>query len=140
MKDEGWHIELLKVVGKIRLRESLDAVVVGLHSSHHALQPPVLPDAFRNLGAWPIVAVERERYVPIKLRPIRHKLSSQVVEDRDRQANRILVRLHHERRHRADEHGHGHAFCTMPPDVASDFSATGGMAHMDYILEIEFFS
>src|SRR5437762_1468426 len=36
---------------------------MGLHSSQHSLQPPVLPDAFRNLGAGPVVAVERERNV-----------------------------------------------------------------------------
>src|SRR5437667_144432 len=43
---------------------------MGLHSSQHSLQPPVLSDAFRNLGAGPVVAVERERNVLVKLRPI----------------------------------------------------------------------
>src|SRR5713101_5871319 len=37
MKDQGWDIELLKVLSEIRFGESLDAVIAGLHSSHHAL-------------------------------------------------------------------------------------------------------
>ena len=60
MKNESWHVELLEVFGEVRFREGLDAVVVGLHSSQHTLQPPLLADAFRNLGAGPVVAVERE--------------------------------------------------------------------------------
>src|SRR6266436_4292823 len=125
MKNEGWHIELLKVLRKIGLRESLDAVVMGFNASHHALQPPVLADAFRDLGAGSVVAVERERYVPVKLRPICHKLGSQVVEDRDGRASGVLVGLHHQRWHRADQDGHGDTFCAMPPDVTRNFSTAG---------------
>src|ERR1019366_3804517 len=46
MQDEGWHVELLEVLRKIRLRESLDAVVVGLYTAQHSLQPPTFADAF----------------------------------------------------------------------------------------------
>src|SRR5208283_2646917 len=95
MHDEGRHIDLLEVFSEVRLRESLDAVVVGLHSSQHALQPPVFPNAFRNLGAGPVVAVEGEGNVPVKLRPICRKLGSEVIEDRDGQATGILFRLQH---------------------------------------------
>src|SRR5882724_11595647 len=125
MKNERWHIELLKVLSKIRLRESLDAVVVGFNASHHALQPPALPDAFRNPGAGPVVAVERERNVFVKLRPIRHNLGSEPVEDRNRRAAGILFRLQHQWWHCADQHGHSDTFCAMPPDVTGNFSATG---------------
>ena len=30
MKDEGWHVELLQILGEVGLRESLDAVVMRL--------------------------------------------------------------------------------------------------------------
>src|SRR5437870_6078841 len=89
VKDEGRQIELLEVFSEIRLRKSLDAIVMGLCASHHALQPPALADPFRNLGAWPVVAVERKRKVLVKLRPICHKLSSQIVEHREGQTTRI---------------------------------------------------
>src|ERR1700692_3276996 len=93
VKNEGWHIELFEVLSEIRLGEGLDAVVVWFHSSQHALQPEVVPDAFGNLGAWPVVAEEWESKFLIKLRPICRKLSAQVIEDRDGQATGILVRL-----------------------------------------------
>src|SRR5438270_10870060 len=86
VKDDGWHIELLEVFSEIRLRKSLDAVVMGFCASHHALQPPMLTDPFRNLGAGPVVAVERKRDVLVKLRPICQQLCSESVEHRDRQA------------------------------------------------------
>src|SRR5260370_27875954 len=101
MKDESWHVELLEVLRKIRLREGLDAIIARFHPSHHPLQPPVLPDAFGNLGARPGVSVEREGNVPIKLRPILRILGSQGVEHRAGRASRILVPLHHQPRPRA---------------------------------------
>src|SRR2546423_13766308 len=83
VKDEGRHIELLQVLSEISLRESLDAVVMGFNATHHSLQPPALPDAFRNLGAGPVVAVERERNVLVKLRPIFSEFGSEAIEDRE---------------------------------------------------------
>src|ERR1700674_4923528 len=139
MKDESWYIELLKVLSKIRLGKGLDAVIARFHPSHHPLQPPVLPDAFGNLGARPVVSVEREGNVPIKLRPIFRILGSQVVEHRDGRASRILVRLHHQRRHRADEHGHADALLAVPPNVTGNLSAAGRVAHMDYVLQVKLF-
>src|SRR6202521_5276150 len=136
MKNESWHVELLKVLSKIRLREGLDAVIARFHPSHHPLQPPVLPDALGNLGAGPVVSVERERNVLIKLRPIFCVLGSQVVEDRDGGARRILVRLYHQRWHRANKHGHADALRAMPPNVTGNFSAARRMAYMDRLLQV----
>src|SRR5260370_8537030 len=99
MKDESWHVELLEVLRKIRLRESLDAIIACFHPSHHPLQPPVLPDAFGNLGTRPVVSVEREGDVLVKLSPIFRILGSQSVEHRYRRASRILVHLPHHRPH-----------------------------------------
>src|SRR5580704_7874180 len=70
VKNERWHVELLEVFGEIRLRKSLDAVVACLHPAHHALEPPLIPDAFRYLGARPVVAVKGKSNVPVELRPI----------------------------------------------------------------------
>ena len=99
MKDESWNIELLKVLGEIRLRECFDAVVARLHASHHSLKPPLLPDAFGNLGAGAVVAVEREGNVPVKLRTILQIRGSKTVEDRNGRASGIFVRLQHQRWH-----------------------------------------
>src|ERR1700674_4573705 len=115
MKDESWYIELLKVLSKVRLGKGLDAVIARFHPSHHPLQPPVLPDAFGNLGTGPVVSVEREGNVLIKLGPRLHILSSEVIEHRDRRARRLLVRLHHQRRHRSDADGHPDWIRAMPP-------------------------
>ena len=98
---------------------------MGLCASHHALQPPMLTDPFRNLGAGSVVAVERKRDVLVKLRPICQQLCSESIEHRDRQAARILFRLDHQWGHGADQHGHGNAFCAMPANVTGNFSAAG---------------
>src|ERR1700686_2534157 len=139
MKDRSWHVELLEVLRKSRLREGLDAVIARFHPSHHPLQPPVLPDAFGNLCAGPVVSVERQRYVPIKLRPIFRILGSQVVEHRNGRTSGILVRIHHQRRHRADKHGHADTFRAVPSNVSSNFSAARGMAYMDRVLQVKLF-
>jgi hypothetical protein len=102
---------------------------------HYPLEPPLLPDAFRYFGARPVVAVEREGNVFVKLRPILRVLSSQVVEHLDRRARRILVRPHHERRYGANEHGHGDTLTAMPADVTSDLSPAGRVADVNRILK-----
>jgi len=78
MKDEGWHVELFQVFCEVRLRESLDAIVMGLNASHHALQPPVLPNALRNLGAGPVVSVERKCNVLVEMRLRKEKLEREI--------------------------------------------------------------
>src|SRR5229473_2373994 len=115
MKDESWHVELLEILRKVRLGEGLDAIIARFHPSHHPLQPPVLPDAFGNLGTGPVVSVEREGNVFIKLGPIFRILGSQVVEDRDGRTSGILVRLHHQRWYRADKHSQADALRAVPP-------------------------
>ncbi len=135
-KNESWNIELFEVFREVRLGKGLDTVVVRLHS----LQPPVLSDAFRYLGARPIVAVKRKGDVLVKLRSIFRQLGAEAVEDRHGRAPWILVRLHHQRRYRADEHGHGDALRTAPPEVPGNFSAANGMAHMNSVPQVKLLS
>src|SRR5271167_41429 len=137
MKDQGWHIELLKVLGKVRLRESLDAIVARLHSPQHPLEPPLLTNTFRNLGARPVVTVERKGNVPVKLRPILRILGSQVIENLDRCASRIFVCLQHQRWNGADEHSPADTFCAVATDVTGNFSTAGGMSNVDCIFQVE---
>src|SRR5450432_460371 len=75
MKNESWHIELLEIFCKVGFGESLNTVISSFHTSHHSLQPPALTDAFRNLGAGPVVSVKRKSNVFVKLRPIFHIFS-----------------------------------------------------------------
>src|SRR4030081_1179808 len=139
MKNEGWHIELLQIFCEVSLREGLDAIVMRLNAAHHSLEPPVFANAFRDLGAWPVVSVERKRNVLVELSSIVRNLGLQVVEDRDRQAAGILVRLHHQGCHCAYQHGHGYTFHAMPADITGNFSAAGGVAYMDCVLQVELF-
>jgi hypothetical protein len=55
----------------------------------------VLTDAFRNLSAWPVVVVERESQVLVKLRPIFREFAAKAVEDRNGQTTGVLVGLYH---------------------------------------------
>src|SRR5580698_7711951 len=139
MKNEGRHVELLEVLSEVRFGESLDAVVAGLYSSHHALEPPLLPDAFRYLCARPVVAVERKSDVLVKLWPILYIRGSQAVEHLDGGTRGILVGLHHERRHGADEHGHGNTLGTVTANITRHLPTAGGVADMDCVLQVELF-
>src|SRR3712207_1114046 len=55
---EHRHVDDLQVLGEVRLREGLDAVVMGLGAAHHALAPPVLDHGLGRLRAGPVEAVE----------------------------------------------------------------------------------
>src|SRR5262249_5918372 len=103
MKNERGYVELLQIFGEVGFRASLNDVVARVHPAYHALEPPLPPNAVRDIRARTVVAVERKREVLVKLRPIFHILSSQVVEHFDRRALRVLVSLYHERRYCADE-------------------------------------
>ena len=49
------------------------------------------------------------------------------------QSTGIRSRFEHRGWYRANQHGFGHAFCSVPAEVARDFTATSGMADMDGI-------
>ena len=83
----------------------------------------------KNLGAGPVVSVERKRDVLVELSPIVRKSGLQVIEDRNGQPARI------QGRHRTDQHRHGDTFRAMPANVTGNFSAAGGVPHMDCALE-----
>ena len=88
--------------------------------------------------AWPIVTVERPfRNRAIELRAIGHELRLQVVEHLLGKSVWIGGRLEHQRRHRADQRRLRHAALAMPSQIVSDFTATGGMADVNRILQVE---
>src|SRR5580704_5541762 len=68
MHDEYGDVDFLQVFGEVGLRERLNAIVVGLDASQHALQPPVLTNTLRDLCARAIVSVKRKSYVLVELR------------------------------------------------------------------------
>ena len=56
--DQGGHIKLLEIFGKVGLGESLDAVEDAFETSLHALEPERVPQALGDLGARPVGAIE----------------------------------------------------------------------------------
>ena len=102
------------------------------------LTPPVLDDRLGGLGAGPVEAVEgSRRQGPVEHRPVGGQLGLQVVENALRQAAGIGAGLHHQRRHRTDQHRFRHTDLTVPGDVVHDFAATSGVPDMDGVPEIE---
>src|SRR4029078_8975121 len=78
---ERGYRDALQVLGKVGLREGLDAVVLRLGAAHHALAPPVADDRLRWLCTRPVVAVEwAARETEVELRSVRGEFFSQVVE------------------------------------------------------------
>src|SRR5260370_33000796 len=103
MENQCRNINLLEIVPEVGLREGLDAVVVSFDSTHHSLQPPMLPNAFRNLRAWTVVAIERKGNVLVELRPVSSDPGADAIERFHRQAARIRSRFQHEGRYSADQ-------------------------------------
>jgi hypothetical protein len=64
-------------------------------------------------------------------------LDLEAVEHALGQAARVGVGLHHERRHRADQHRPRDAALAVPRDVPHNFAAAGGVSDVDGVLEIE---
>src|SRR5713101_5047952 len=81
MHHQNRYVDLLQVFSEVGLREGLDAVVMGLDPSRHALQPPILADAFRNFGARAVVSVKRKGEILVELRSICGDSGSAAVED-----------------------------------------------------------
>ena len=138
MHDEHRHVDDLEVLGEVRLREGLDAVVVRLGAAHHALAPPVADEALRDLRAWPVEAVEGPGGdIEEELRPVRRQRRPQPVEGLDGLAARVRRRFQHDRRDRTDQHRLGRAAFPVTGHVARHLAAAGGVADMDRVLEIE---
>ena len=91
----------------------------------------------RDLGAWPIGAVERRGEILEELGAVGEDASADLVECLQRQAAGIGRRLQHQRRHRGDQHGLGHPFGAVTADIAGDFAAAGGVANVDHVLQVE---
>src|SRR5439155_24342314 len=58
MQNERGHGDALQILGEVGFRERLDAVVMCLRASRHALAPPVPDHGLRWLRARAVVAVE----------------------------------------------------------------------------------
>src|SRR5260370_19433064 len=95
-------VDLLQDFGEVSFRERLNAIIMRFDASQHALQPPVVANAFRNLRGCAGVPVKRQSDVLVELRPVGHESCPKAIEHREGQAVRILLRLQHERRHGAD--------------------------------------
>src|SRR6266487_4192415 len=139
VKDQGRDVELLEIFGQIRLGEGLDAEVGGGEAGQHSLEPERLAHAFRDLGARPVVAVERHAQILPELRAVGLDGGAELVERVDGKAARVGGRLEHERRYRADQHRLGHALGAVAADVTRDLAAARGMADVDRILQVERF-
>src|SRR5262249_22200713 len=91
LHDERWHIDALQVLSEIRFRERLDTIVMGLGPAHHALTPPILNNTIQRLGARSVKPVERfGSEIVIKLSAVGGQAFPKVVENRNRQAVRII--------------------------------------------------
>src|SRR5579859_1876809 len=63
MDDECRHVELSEVFSVVGFRECLDALVGGLVSAQHSLQPERVTQSLRNLGSRSVGAIKRRAQV-----------------------------------------------------------------------------
>ncbi len=85
-----------------------------------------------------VEVVERaRRQRPVELRTVRGQLRLQTVEHALGQAFRVGVGLHHQRRHRADEHGLGDPAFAVAAEVADHLAATGGVPDVNGVAQVQ---
>jgi hypothetical protein len=137
MDDEGRNVEPLQVLGKVGLREGLDAVEDGAETGQHPLEPERVAKALRDLGARPVGTVEWFAQILEELRAVGQDAGADTIEHVDRQAAGVGLRLEHNRRYRADQHCLGDTFRTVTADIAGNFAAARGMTDMDRVLQVE---
>jgi hypothetical protein len=95
--------------------------------------------ALRNLGPRPVGTVEWRAEILVELGTVVGHPGPDAIERFQWQAARIGRGLQHQRRHRAQQKSLGDTLGAVAADVASDFATAGGVAHVDGILQIEFF-
>src|SRR5436305_7430996 len=109
-----------------------------LRAAHHALAPPVLDDRLGGVRARPGGAIERSRWqVAIELRTIGRKLCLQSIEHLFGKAAGIFLRLHHQRRHRADQRSLCRPGFAMPSQIMRHLTAAGGMTYVHGVFQIK---
>src|SRR6516225_876180 len=89
VKNECRHINLLKIARVVHFRKLLDAVILTLDRSHHALRPKRIDHTLRRFCCCPIVAIERHREVPVKLRAVVKDVRANLIENVYRQTARV---------------------------------------------------
>src|SRR3981081_3286029 len=137
MQDQGWHVDLLELVGEVCLGKRVDAVVCSNNRYLHSLQPECVPNTLRNLRIGFVVSVKGDSKVLKELRAVRSHASANLVEGRQRKAARIFLGFQHKWRDRTDQHGLRYSLGSVPPDVAHDLTAPRGMADQSYIFQIQ---
>src|ERR1700732_3775773 len=137
MQDQGGNIDLLEVLGEVSLRECFDTVISTLDRYLHALKPERISHALRSLGIRSVIAIEGQAEVFEKLGPVGHNTGTNSIEDRDRQASRVVVGFQHQGRHGSDQHSLRDPLATVSTNIAGNFAASRGMTYQDRAFEIE---
>src|ERR1700751_4329635 len=137
MHDKGGDIDPLEVFGEVGLRKCLDAVVMGLDSTHHSLTPPVVTNALRNSGSWPVVTIERKGDVLIELGSILCCALANLIEDLDRRSARVLVGFDHDWWNSADQHCLRDSSLAVLRYIPSNFSTSGRMPNVNGVSKIQ---
>src|SRR3712207_5964229 len=99
--DECRPVDLLQVFGIVDLRELPHAIVLALDAAHHALEPEGLTQAFVDLRAVAVEAVERNREILEELRAVARRVLADAVEDLHGRTLGISLGLQHQR---SEEH------------------------------------
>jgi len=126
MHHQDRHINLFKVFREVSLGESDDAVVMRFGAAHHALTPPVPDHAWQRLHAGPVETIEWPGWhIVVELSAVGRNLRLKIVEHGLGQSAGIGLGLHHQRRHRGDEHRFCNPVGPVTRDVMHHFAAAG---------------
>lgn len=140
VKHQDRNINLLQVLGKIRLGKILDAVVGGFEARIHSLLPPAPDLALALVGVGP---VESEKgaggHIQEELAAVLVHGLPERVEDGLVRALRVGLGLEHKRRHGSDEDGLVDAAGAVLSEVMRHFAAAVGVPDHDGIFDAEVF-
>lgn len=134
MQDQGRHVEFLQVLGRVSLRKGLDAEVGPREAAHHVCRQNDSRTPSDTLAPGPL---QPKNGIVRSLKNCERSARAQSMKHLDRQAAWIARRFEHRWRNRADQHRFRHALGAVASDEARNLAATGGMADVDRVMQVE---
>src|SRR5438105_1777695 len=122
MHHQSGYVDLLQVFGEVRLGKGSYAVVKALYPGLQSLKNKVFANAFGDLRARAVVAVERHGEFLEILGAVGHRSLADAIEYFGWNAIGPRGTLHHDGRNRADQYSLGDPLRSMTSDIPRDFS------------------
>ncbi|MNY07871.1 hypothetical protein D3C86_1406940 [compost metagenome] len=139
MKHQNRDINSFQIFIEIGFRKRLDALIMSNNSARHSLPPPVSLDTFFYICTFPVISVERNRQIDIKLLSIVQCLVSDTIKNGHRNTIWIAITLHHNWWNRTDQNCFFSSTFSIFINITNYFAPTCRMPDVNNIFQVKKF-